>query len=149
MAATPENLIVEDGTSPVYTEDLTYYRENVGLDADVYSSIRIKGSGKLTVESENAFFTVHNMPDEEGNGDYTAFGMKVDANKGTEANFTGTNVTINARSAYGAQDLVFQNTEPSSATINFNNSGTLNTTAVVEGGGIARSNAIGIKGRIP
>ena len=146
MAATPENLIVNDGTAPVYTDDLTYYTENIGLGADVYSGIRIKGSGNLTVESENAFFTVHNLPNEEGNGDYTAFGMKVDANKGAEANFTGTNVTINARSAYGAQGIVFQNTGASPATLNFNNSGTLNITSVVEDDGIARSNAIGIMG---
>ena len=89
---------------------MTYYTENVGLGNSVYSGIRINGSGKLTVESENAFFTVHNMPDEEGKGDYTAFGMKVDANKGAQANFTGTNVTINARSAYGAQGIVFTET---------------------------------------
>lgn len=146
MAATPENLVVADGTSSVYTENLTYYTENVGLGNSVYSGIRINGSGKLTVESENAFFTVHNMPDEEGKGDYTAFGMKVDANKGAQANFTGTNVTINARSAYGAQGIVFTNTGDLPATLNFNNSGTLNITAVVEGDGIARSNAIGILG---
>ena len=128
------NLTVDDDTAPVYTEDLTYYTQNVDLDSDVFG-IRIEGSGKLTVESENAFFTVRNMPDESGNGD-----------EGAEANFTGTNVTLNVLSAYGAKGLGFVNTDGEAATVNFSNSGTLNITAVIEGDGIATTNAIGIQG---
>ena len=191
------NLTVDDDTAPVYTEDLTYYTQNVGLDSDVFG-IRIEGSGKLTVASENAFFTVRNMPDESGNGDegaeanftgtnitlnalgaygaqgvtfthtgdepatvnfnnsgtlnnaflvdFTAFGMKIDGDEGAEANFTGTNVTLNVLSANGAKGLGFVNTDGEAATVNFSNSGTLNITAVIEGDGIATTNAIGIQG---
>lgn len=145
--ADPVNLKV-DNEDKVFTEDLTYLTENVGLGNSVYSSFRVVGKSNIDIQSQNAYFTAHNTADEQGKGNYTAFASKIDIGYGNTVKFTGGDVIFNAISGYGAQGYanVSSSNEGSAYSLIFDNEGDLNITAVVEGNGVATSNAIGFMG---
>lgn len=144
-AADPVNLqIREDST---IMEDLAYVTENVGLGGNVYSSLRVFDDVTVDIQSANAYFTVHNMPNAQGTGDYTAFAGKINAGFGKTIGFNGGNLYLNAASNYGAQGIsVYTSGNGEATTLLFDNTGDVNITAVVEGSGVGTSNAIGILG---
>lgn len=149
--ADPINLQIREDT--VYTEDLEYLTENVGQGNNAYSSLRIYENSNVNIQSENTYFTSHNTPKEDGTGNYTAFASKIDIGYGNTVQFTGGNVTLNAVSNYGAQGYVngssrklADDEQPTPYTLKFDNNGDINITAVVEGSGVAKSNAIGFQG---
>ena len=145
-ASAVEQIRIDEDEQLTQTEDFSFITENVGQGSAAYTGIRVNANGQLLVKSDNAFVTVKNFPDENGQGDYTAFGLKVDGNQGASAVFSGENVTINTRGAYGAQSVSFPNAGALSSTLDFNNSGNLDIVAIIEDDGIANSNAIGIIG---
>lgn len=139
-----ENIQV-NGEEVVFTEDQTVFTENIGLNNQSYSAIRIKGTSNVNFNGDKLFATNHTMADSEGQNNYTAFNTKIDAGNGTIVKFNGGNVTLNAIGGYGAQGVTFiSNATP--ATLTFNNTGNVSINAVVEGSGVAQSNAIGILG---
>ena len=143
--ANPINLQIREDTT--LTEDLNYLTENVGLGDSVYSSLRIYGNSNVDIQSNNAYFTAHNTPDADGKGDYTAFASKFDGGYGSSIKFSGGNVHFNALSNYGAQGYVNGSLGEGEAThLIFDNTGTVEFNAVIDGNGLGRSNAIGFMG---
>ena len=113
-------------TSSVLTGDLVIVDGKTGISSTRASIVVNKDGSQLTFQEG------------ELDDNYTAWVTASNSETST-INFNGRNVTLNAVSPYGAQAL---NSRP--ITQNFNNTGNVSINSIVEGGGVGRSNVIGI-----
>ena len=118
-------------TSSVITGDLVIVNDKTGISSRRASIVVNNDGSQLTFQEGDLFAS-------DIDDDYTAWATA--SNSETSIiNFNGGNVTLNAVSPYGAQAL---NSRPT--TQNFNNTGNVNINSIIEGGGVGRSNSIGI-----